>query len=70
MASYRYESSRIGDVVLYEDKKLLVQKSPLYSNPCYHCFFVGDNCSGIACKPHVRIDRENIIYHEISSIGR
>lgn len=66
MASYRYESSRIGDVVFWEDKKLLVQHSSYYSNPCYHCFFYKKNCTGIACLAHERLDRKDVLYFEIN----
>lgn len=67
MANYRYESSRIGDVVLYEDKKLLVLEEPILTNPCSICFFDNKECSGIACKPHERVDRKGVIYREIAS---
>ena len=66
MASYRYESSRIGDVVLWEDKKLLVQHGSYYANPCYHCFFDKGECSGIACLPHERDDGKDVIFQEIT----
>ena len=70
MAGYRYESSRIGDLVLWEDKKLLVQHGLYYSNPCYHCFFNKRECTGVACLPQERFDRKYVIYLEITSIGR
>lgn len=66
MASYRYESSRIGDVVLWEDKKLLVQHGSIYQNPCARCFFYKAECSGIACMPHERDDRKDVIFQEIT----
>lgn len=65
MASYRYETSRIGDVVLWEDKKLLVQNGNIYQNPCARCFFDKTECSGIACMPHERDDMKDAIYQEI-----
>ena len=70
MAFFRYESSSIGDVVLWEDKKLIVQNGSFYSNPCARCFFDKNECSGIACMPHERDDRKDVIYQDILSIGR
>lgn len=66
MASYRYESSGIYDVVLWEDKKLIVGYAAFYNKPCDHCFFnkEGNICSGIACLPHEREDGKNVIYQE------
>lgn len=66
MASYRYESSRIGDIILYEDKKLMVCKGFLFLDPCMSCFFYKTECSGIACMPHERDDRKDVIYREIT----
>lgn len=68
MASYRYESSRIGDIVLWEDKKLLVTSSINLRDPCSKCFFdkSHDGCSGVACLPHERDERKDVVYQEIS----
>lgn len=66
MASYRYESSRIGDVVLWEDKKLIVMSGSFFSNPCLFCFFHKKECFGIACTPHERDDCKDVIYQQIT----
>ena len=68
MASYRYESSRIGDVVLWEDKKLLVVSAVGIRNPCSNCFFdkSPEGCTGVACLPHERDDCKEAIFQEIT----
>ena len=61
----RYSESHVGDIVLFEDRKLEIHLGTGAS--CFYCFFQRLGiCTQIACAATERNDRTCVIYKEVS----
>ncbi len=60
----RYSESHVGDIVLFEDRKLEINLRTRFD--CFSCFFERRSlCLQIACSAIERNDNTCVIYNEV-----
>lgn len=59
----RMRQARIGEIVEYEDEKLLIIKS----NTCRGCYFEKSGCADIPCDVNTTVDGESRQYEKLEN---